>query len=371
MIRLFLCGDVMIGRGIDQVMRHSVEPRLFEPHVSSAEAYVDLAERANGPIPRPVGPGYVWGEALDVIRSYAPHASIVNLETAVTTSAAGWPGKEVLYRTHPANVAVLRAAGIDCCVLANNHVLDWGGAGLVETLDSLHGAGLATAGAGHDLAEAEAPAIVDAAQRRVIVIGIASTTSGVPREWAAGPSRPGVVVLEDWAPDLPSAIGSRLAGVRRPGDVVVASIHWGSNWGYEIPSVERQFAHALIDQGGVDVIHGHSSHHPRPIEFYRSRLILYGCGDFITDYEGISGHAEYRGDLALAYLPKLDPTTGRTVSLTIAAFRMKRFRLVTATAADVAWLARTMTHHSLPFGVRVTTHADGLLRAVRAVVSRT
>jgi poly-gamma-glutamate synthesis protein (capsule biosynthesis protein) len=363
MIRLFLCGDVMIGRGIDQVMRHSVEPRLFEPHVSSAEAYVDLAERANGPIPRPVGPAYVWGEALDVIRSYAPHVSIVNLETAVTTSAARWPGKEVLYRTHPANVAVLRAAGIDCCVLANNHVLDCGGAGLVETLDSLHGAGLATAGAGHDLAEAEAPAIVDAAQRRVIVIGIASTTSGVPREWAAGPTQPGVVVLEGWAPDLPSAIGSRLARVRRPGDVVVASIHWGSNWGYEIPPGQRRLAHDLIDKGGVHLVHGHSSHHPRPMEVYRGHLILYGCGDFINDYEGISGYEEYRDDLVLAYLLELDSTTGRMVSLTIAPFQLKRFQLVTPSATDVGWLARTMTHHSRPFGVSVTTHPGGVLRA--------
>ena len=41
------------------------------------------------------------------------------------------------------------------------------------------------------------------------------------------------------------------------------------------------------NQGGIDVVHGHSSHHPRPIEVYQRRLILYGCGDFIDDYEGI------------------------------------------------------------------------------------
>jgi poly-gamma-glutamate capsule biosynthesis protein CapA/YwtB (metallophosphatase superfamily) len=50
-----------------------------------------------------------------------------------------------------------------------------------------------------------------------------------------------------------------------------------------------RFARRLID-GGVDVIHGHSSHDLRPVEVYRGRLILYGCGDCIDDYEGISGH---------------------------------------------------------------------------------
>jgi hypothetical protein len=80
----------------------------------------------------------------------------------------------------------------------------------------------------------------------------------------------------------------RLREVKRLGDVVVASIHWGSNWGYDVPAEHVGSARRLVD-GGVDIVHGHSSHHPRPIEIYRGRLILYGCGDFIDDYEGISG----------------------------------------------------------------------------------
>jgi len=363
-IRLFLCGDVMIGRGIDQVMPHSVEPRLFERHVSSAETYVELAVRASGPIPTPVGPKYVWGDALGVIESFAPHATIVNLETAVTTSPAAWPGKQVLYRTHPANVAVLRAAAVDCCILANNHVLDWGEQGLAETLDSLHRVGLATAGAGRDLAEAETPAIVDTPEGRVIVIGIASTTSGTPSEWAAGARRPGVALVSGWSTALLASIAARIARVRRPGDVVVASIHWGSNWGYDIPDGQRRLAHDLIDLVGADVVHGHSSHHPRPIELYRGRLVLYGCGDFITDYEGISGYEEYHSDLALAYLATVDPTTGLTASVAISPFQLKRFHLVRPSVADVGWLARTMSGHCRPFGVRLAPHAAKLLQVV-------
>src|SRR5690606_10004038 len=87
---------------------------------------------------------------------------------------------------------------------------------------------------------------------------------------------------------------------------VVVSIHWGSNWGYEVTDAQVAFAHALID-GGVDVVHGHSSHHPRPFEVYRDRLVLYGCGDFLNDYEGISGYEAYRSELTLLYLPTLAP----------------------------------------------------------------
>ena len=103
--------------------------------------------------------------------------------------------------------------------------------------------------------------------------------------------------------DLSDASVARIAGrvgrLRRTGDVVVMSIHWGPNWGFEIPEEHRRFA--LIDNAGVSIVHGHSSHHPIAIEVYRNRLILYGCGDFLNDYEGISGYEEFLDDLTLRY----------------------------------------------------------------------
>jgi poly-gamma-glutamate synthesis protein (capsule biosynthesis protein) len=360
-ITLFLCGDVMIGRGIDQIQSTSVDPRLFEPSITSAEDYVRLAETANGAIPRPVAPSYVWGEALTEIDGAAPDARIVNLETAVTTSPAAWPAKDVLYRTHPDNLTILQAARIDCCVVANNHVLDWGQPGLFETLDSLHSAGVATAGAGRDRSEAQAPAVIDVAAGRVIVLGLGSTTSGIPAEWAATEDRPGVDLVAGGSASA-EAIAGRLAQIRRPRDVVVASIHWGSNWGYDVPGQQRRLAHELIDVGGVDVVHGHSSHHPLGIEIYRGRLILQGCGDFISDYEGIAGYEEFRDDLVLAYFPTLDPATGRLVQLTMYPFQLRRFRLVRPRTADVVWLRDTLDRHSRLLGARVELEADGKLR---------
>src|SRR5260370_17235730 len=99
--------------------------------------------------------------------------------------------------------------------------------------------------------------------------------------------------------------------LRRRGDLIVVSIHWGSNWGYRIPDEQKTIARALIDQAGVSIVHGHSSHHPRAIEIYRDRLILYGCGDFLNDYEGIHGYEPYPHHLAFLYFPDLDPPTGR------------------------------------------------------------
>ena len=63
--RLFLAGDLMCGRAIDQILPHPGDPRLYEAYVKDAGDYVRLAERRNGAIPRPVDFAYVWGWALD------------------------------------------------------------------------------------------------------------------------------------------------------------------------------------------------------------------------------------------------------------------------------------------------------------------
>src|SRR5207237_10261132 len=107
-----------------------------------------------------------------------------------------------------------------------------------------------------------------------------------------------------------SAIADRANAARCEGDLLVASIHWGPNWGYEIPLEHRVLAHELIDAAGFAGVHGHSSHHPLPIEIYHGRLILYGCGDSITDYVRIAGYDEYLSDLALLYLPYLELHSG-------------------------------------------------------------
>jgi poly-gamma-glutamate capsule biosynthesis protein CapA/YwtB (metallophosphatase superfamily) len=257
-VKLFLAGDVMTGRGVDQVLPSPSDPELRESFVQSARTYVELAEAAHGPVPAPVEPAYIWGEALAALERFAPDASIVNLETSITRSSNFWPDKPVHYRMHPGNAGCLEAARIDACTLANNHVLDFGRAGLLETLGVLRARGIAAAGAGRDLDEARRPVRLELGRgAALLVFACGSTSSGIPSDWAAGPSRPGVHFLPDLSPVTAEELAAAARSAKRPGDLAVASIHWGSNWGYEIAPEQVAFAHALVS-GGFDIVHGHS-----------------------------------------------------------------------------------------------------------------
>ncbi|MEE1767466.1 CapA family protein [Streptomyces sp. JV185] len=367
-VTLFLGGDVMLGRGIDQILPHPGDPALREACIRDARAYVDLAEAANGPIPRPVGFGWPWGEALPVLDDAAPDVRLVNLETSVTSDGDFAPGKGVHYRMSPANLPCLAAARPDVCALANNHVLDFGPRGLHETLDALADAGLRTAGAGRDEAEARRPAIVPLGDGgRVLVLSFGMPSSGIPKDWAAIGKRVGVDVIAEPSVAAASVFADRLRQVRRPGDVAVASVHWGPNWGYDVSRSEVRFAHALLD-AGVDVVHGHSSHHPRPLEVYRDRLILYGCGDLVDDYEGIGGYESYRDDLRMLYLVSVEADTGRLVDARMVPLQARRMRLEHASPEDTEWLRAVLDRHSRQFGTRVDGGHDGTLtlRPLRA-----
>jgi poly-gamma-glutamate capsule biosynthesis protein CapA/YwtB (metallophosphatase superfamily) len=123
-ITLFLCGDVMLGRGVDQILPYPSHSCLYEPSIRSAADYVKLAEKVNGVLPRTVDFSYVWGNALRELERVSPDVRIINLETSLTTSE-DWYLKGINYRMHPKNIPCIIGVKIDCCVLANNHVLDW------------------------------------------------------------------------------------------------------------------------------------------------------------------------------------------------------------------------------------------------------
>jgi poly-gamma-glutamate synthesis protein (capsule biosynthesis protein) len=361
-MRIFLSGDVMLGRGIDQVLPHACDPELHEDYTGSALDYVRLAEEANGPIPSPVDFSYIWGAALEVLDRRHPDARIINLETSVTRSK-DFVAKGINYRMSPENARCLTSAGIDCCVLANNHVLDWGRSGLLDTLATLDRVGIECAGAGRNSMEARKPAVLDRGIKgRVVVFSFASVTSGVPRNWAATPDVAGINVLPDMTEATASDVGDQIARTSRPGDIVVVSIHWGPNWGYEVPDQQRRFAQSLIDHAGVSIVHGHSSHHAKAIEVYRDRLILHGCGDFLNDYEGITGYEEYCDDLAAMYFAELERMSGNLVSVDMVPLQIRRFRLNRASNDDVDWLKRTLDRETRKFGARVAHGSRGTLK---------
>lgn len=355
MLTLFLCGDVMTGRGIDQILAHPAAPQLHEPYINDARQYVELAKQANGDIATPVDDRHIWGIGLEAMREIDPAIRLINLETAVTDSDRFWEGKGIHYRMSPDNFGCITSAGIDCVTLANNHVLDWGYSGLTETLRVVDEAGLKVTGAGVDVANATAPAVLHRLGQRVFIFGVAASSSGVPTSWAASENQPGIALLNGLSTNSFTELADRIEAARTNlSDIVVVSIHWGGNWGYEIPPEQRMFAHRLIEEAGVDLVHGHSSHHVKGIEVHRQRLILYGCGDLITDYEGISGHERYRGDLGLIYFSQLDPLSGRLEAMQMQPTQLRQMQLAQPAEKDVRWLRTVLNREGRHLGTHVT-----------------
>ena len=175
-------------------------------------------------------------------------------------------------------------------------------------------------------------------------------------------------MIRDRPRDDAESIRREVAAHRQPGDIVIASLHWGGNWGYMVADEQRELAHRLIDDAGVDIVHGHSSHHPRHIEVHRGRLIIYGCGDLLNDYEGIAGHDEYRPDLSLLYLVALDSPGGELAEVEMHAMRIERMSLRRASREDAEWLADAVAgpddHPGA--GIELTRQGTLMLRAAAA-----
>jgi poly-gamma-glutamate synthesis protein (capsule biosynthesis protein) len=331
--------------------------------MKDSRGYVKIAEQANGTIPKPVSFSYIWGDALEELDRIKPDVRIINLETSVTSSNEAWLGKGINYKMHPQNSPCLNEAGIDICSLANNHTLDWGYSGLIETMETLDKARIHFAGAGRNLEEAQEPTVYEIEGKgRVILFALCTTSSGVPTGWRAGLNTPGVDLIQDFSDDTIRSLAERFAKTKRAGDILVVSIHWGGNWDYNVPDAHRSFAHRLIDEAGVDIVHGLSSHHVRPIEVYKDKLILYGCGDFINDYEGIGGYEQFRDDLVLMYFPRIDPANGKLVDLQMTPLQIKRFRLQRASRTDARWLRDTLNQHSQVFGCQFILGEDNKMR---------
>jgi len=346
-IKVFLAGDVMTGRGIDQILPHPVNPKIYESFIKDARDYVELAEKVNGKIPRKVTKDYIWGDALKEWELRKPQVKIINLETSVTKNEVHMKSKGINYRMHPKNVDTLTY--VDIVTLANNHILDWENEGLLETLSTLKAAGIKYAGAGENLTLATAPAVAQVNGKRILVFSLGLSSSGVPSSWQATKDKPGVYFLDNLGEKYLGEVRANIAKYQKVGDIIIVSIHWGGNWGYAVPESHQKFARGLIDSG-VDLIHGHSSHHPRPIEIYKGKPIFYGLGDFINDYEGISGYENFRGDLTLMYFVEFDAKKLRSVELV--PMQIKKFKLNYASILDLKWIHTVMARESAPFGTK-------------------
>jgi poly-gamma-glutamate synthesis protein (capsule biosynthesis protein) len=246
-LRILLVGDVMLGRGVNELLRH-----------------------------RPVD--YVWGETLPLF--YQADFRICNLECALSDRGRPWPDKEFHFRADPKNVLALTKAKIGAVSLANNHTLDFGKEALADTLRVLDQAGIGHAGAGLNSAAALQPAVRKVGRRK---IGLVAFTDNEP-DWEAHVDVPGVAYVPvDLREDRATRLFETIQQMRHKVDILVVSAHWGPNWGYEPPSPQLSFAHRMIELG-ADVVYGHSGHVFRGVEIYRGRPVIYCAGNFIDDY---------------------------------------------------------------------------------------
>lgn len=190
-MRIALVGDVMLGRLVDERLRHE-------------------------------GPAHPWGDALPLLAQ--ADLRFANLECVLADDGPPWPGKRFHFRSDRKNVASLEAAGVDVVSLANNHVLDHGVEAMREMLPLLDEHGILHTGAGPDAEAARRPAVCT---RAGTAVGFLAFTDNEPG-WAAGPASPGVHhVPVDLADDRARDLLQLVRRTRERTDLLVVSAHWG------------------------------------------------------------------------------------------------------------------------------------------------
>lgn len=298
------------------------------------------------------GFAYPWGNVLPVLQQL--DLFFVNLECALTAETTRWYDGEYKpfhFRADPAVVETLKVGRVDVASLANNHIGDFGEAGLLETLRVLDAAGIAHAGAGVDLAAASEPVRVTSHGVRISVVAFAD----YPAAWAATPTTPGFNYTHVSVDDEHFGYVARcIESARRDADLVVFSIHWGPNMRARPTDNFRRFARRVIE-AGADVFWGHSAHVVQGLEVYRGKPILYDTGDFVDDY---AVHEDLRNDLSALFVLRIAPPAVERVDLVLVQIAKMQVNLATGPART--WLARRLTRLCAEMGTTLSEVPAGL-----------
>jgi poly-gamma-glutamate synthesis protein (capsule biosynthesis protein) len=320
-VRLAFIGDLMLGRGVS---------RRLKDH----------------------SPEWIWGDVLPLLRDSA--AVIANLESPITSSTRRWrrTPKMFRFRAAPDAIELLTCANIRFVNLANNHMMDFEAAGLIDTMRSLDRAGINHAGAGRTAEEAAQPVLLELPG---LTVGLLSATDTMAA-FAAGPDRAGthVIAVGPASPDL-AWVRAAAGDLRRRGaDVIVLALHWGPNMRLSPRPRYRAFAHAAID-GGVDVVQGHSAHIVQGVEIYKGRPILYDTGNFLDDYWKFPFLPD---DVSFVFL--LDLQAGGAQRLRMVPIRLHPAPLRIATGRDRQSIIDRLRRGSAAVGTELVECADGL-----------
>jgi poly-gamma-glutamate synthesis protein (capsule biosynthesis protein) len=304
-------------------------------------------------------PAHPWGDVAPIL--WGADAFLVNLECAITSRVVRWHNghyKPFHFRADPDGaVNTLRAGRVDLASLANNHIVDFGFDGLLDTIAALDAAHIAHAGAGRDLGAARSPAIVSIKGFRVAVVAFAD----YPEAWSATADTPGLAFTRVAIDDASFApVAEALGAARAVSDVVVFSIHWGPNM-QERPTGEfRHFAHRVIDSGAT-IFWGHSAHVVQGIEFRGKGVILYDTGDFVDDY---AVDRALRNDLGALFLLRVRP--GAVNSVELVPTQIANMQVTVAHNEERAWFLRRLDGLSRELGSEVIVDPAGVVRVLRA-----
>ena len=216
------------------------------------------------------------------------HYAVVNMETPATAlEQSPVARKYFLHRTDPAEApAALARHAIRAVGLANNHSLDYGREGLLDTFAALRRHGIRVFGAGRNLAEAEIPLtlrIPTAGEKRHVAVFAMFEFRPPPdpsHAFYATPSQPGVAKID------PARFERLVRDYRQRFEnlYVIAFPHWGRNYAWRTAE-QRELGRGLID-AGADTVIGHHGHNYQEIERYRGKWIFYGIGNFIFNSWG-------------------------------------------------------------------------------------
>lgn len=216
---------------------------------------------------------YPW----EMVKEYFQNDDITigNLETSITTRGTKWEDKQFNFRSDPNNLKAMKEAGIDVLALANNHTLDYGYEGLLDTLSYLDKNDIKRAGGGKNKQEAIEGAIIE---KNGLKIGVLSFSRVVPDvKWYATDKRPGIVGAYD--PHISEVI-VRIEEMKKEADIVILSIHWGVELSATPRKQEMDLGKKLID-AGADIIMGHHPHVLQGVEIYKGKPIFYSLGNFV------------------------------------------------------------------------------------------
>jgi hypothetical protein len=251
-----------------------------------------VGESLSYPLPQQAGPEFNQDyssnqELLSYpLRRLAPTFRAADLVVVNCEGALSDHARQVgLNRTPEKFAKTMRSSGISLVNLANNHTFDAEERGFLDTLRALSSAGIAHVGGGRDLAEARKPVILARNGIKLGFLGYAQFNNMGESAFAAD-GRPGIVPMD------PFLIKEDIRRLRPQVDYVVVAIHWATNRRYDISPENRKFAHDLID-AGADIIMGHHPPHPKGIEVYRRKVILYAPSNILRGHTNLNSDDGY------------------------------------------------------------------------------